>query len=117
MQLCEGLNVIAGQYHEDLRQFELKKMAEIYKHKVDGEGVIPNVAKFKRAVENWGANVYMEHIGYMPFHFGEKKQYWRQMRDNDMKIFRFEKFVNERDKTCHIKAKDFERMILKKAKN
>ena len=47
LQVCEGLNIVAGDFMNDLKKWEKKKLTEVYEYAKDAEGVEVNLRKFR----------------------------------------------------------------------
>ena len=78
-QLCEGLNVIAGENLEELMAWERKKTDEVYEHQKLCEGMRPNLKRFRRCVEKFTECAWKFKIGSAPFVYGENKDYWAEI--------------------------------------
>ena len=59
-QLCEGLNVVSGQFLPQLKKFEMKKLDELLVHNADSIGKFIDIGHFGERIVDYGN--YMKEI-------------------------------------------------------
>lgn len=65
----------------ELMQFEKMKTDEIYEHYKLCEGFKPDIKRLRNAIEKFTENSWKYKIGSAPFTYGERRDYWAEMKN------------------------------------
>ena len=76
IQLCEGLNVVAGHFQKELKEFEMEKLEQYLKFQKHTKGIQCQILKFGKCVNRFARKLFDECFGNLPFEFGRLADYW-----------------------------------------
>ena len=87
LQLCEGLNAIAGDNIESLQNFEKSKMLQIATYQKQCAGQDVSVSQLSKRIDRFIEKLREQNITSAKFEFGQNKDYWPSMEDFHMRKF------------------------------
>ena len=75
-QMCEGLDVLSGQFLPQLKNFEMKKLDELLNHNMDCAGKGIYIGEYGERIRDYGYHMKDTNRGFFPFFFGRGNDYW-----------------------------------------
>ena len=71
IQLCEGLNIVAGHFQKELKDFEIEKLEQYLEFQKNTLGIQCQIEKFGKCVNKFAKKLFDECLGSLPFEFGK----------------------------------------------
>ena len=103
LQLCEGLNSVAGNQLAELKEFEKRKLEELFYHDKDNAGKDAEIGKLRKRIQ-WIIGIMKgDELGAAPFVFKRNRDYWPGMKKDLVEVYGEDKlaFFRGRDSNYH----------------